>query len=205
MSDFTYQSIATEAALEEYEWDNVWWEKTSVRGVPRALYIGDSISCAIRRTATALSENAILFDGIGTSKAPDNPCLFDTVRLFASQMAEKPTYVLYNCGLHGWHLDSEEYKTYYEGVIRFLISEFPSARLYLVLTTSVSSSDTEERVKERNRVVSMLANTYDLELIDLYTPTSEHPEMLSPDGVHYLKEGCEMMAQRILEEIAKSK
>jgi len=49
MSDYTYAAENREQALEKYEWDNVWWESADSTGVPRVLYIGDSISCNTRR------------------------------------------------------------------------------------------------------------------------------------------------------------
>ena len=73
MTDFTYAFKDRKERLETYEWDNVWWECADDCETPRVLYIGDSISCGTRRFATEATENTILFDGVGTSKAVDNP------------------------------------------------------------------------------------------------------------------------------------
>ena len=48
MEGFTYQWDERGARLETYEWDNVWWEHTEDRRAPRALIVGDSISCGFR-------------------------------------------------------------------------------------------------------------------------------------------------------------
>ena len=110
--------------METYEWDNVWWEQTNKTDTPRVLYIGDSISCGTRRKATEISKEQLLFDGFGTSKAVDNPYLIDSIRLFAKQQGNRSA-ILFNNGLHGWHLQDEtEYKQYYEKMIQFLINEF---------------------------------------------------------------------------------
>ena len=99
--------------LEVFEWDNVWWECADTAGIPRVLYIGDSISCGIRRIATQLTNEEILFDGFGTSKGIDNPYLMDSIKLFAEQEGKREA-VLFNNGLHGWHLDDEkEYKEHF--------------------------------------------------------------------------------------------
>ena len=82
MSSFTYETENRCERLETYEWDNVWWEHADTEGVPRVLYIGDSISCATRRTATGAAGETIFFDGFGTSKALDNPYFADSIRLF---------------------------------------------------------------------------------------------------------------------------
>jgi len=56
MSDFTYEFKTSALKLETYEWDNVWLEQAPVKDAKRVLYIGDSISCATRRVATAKAE-----------------------------------------------------------------------------------------------------------------------------------------------------
>lgn len=64
--DFTFQTESNGLALEDFEWDNTWWEQAPDTSSARVLYIGDSISCGTRRTATYVAENKILFDGFGT-------------------------------------------------------------------------------------------------------------------------------------------
>ena len=85
MSDYTYEFDNRYDRLETYEWDNVWWEQANLKDATRVLYIGDSISCATRKVATKLSENRLLFDGFGTSKALDNPFFADSLRSFCKQ------------------------------------------------------------------------------------------------------------------------
>lgn len=201
MSQFTYQSEINETALETYEWDNVWIEQTANLDGKRVLYIGDSISCGTRNIATSISENTYLFDGFGTSKALDNPFLFDSIRLFASQLTKTET-VIFNNGLHGWHLNDEtEYPQFYEKVIQFLLSEFEGKKIFLVLTTSVADSDREKRVKARNKAVCELAEKYALPVIDLYSTSVEYVNFRIDDGVHYISDGYRKFAAKILEDI----
>ena len=94
MSDYTYESENKVEPLEKYQWGNVWWENARSVGVPRALYIGDSISCATRRFATA-AEEKMFFDGIGTSKAVDNPHFPDLIRSFTKQEPERCSVMLF--------------------------------------------------------------------------------------------------------------
>ena len=114
MSEFTYQEVTDKnEKYETYEWDNVWISHADELSRNRVLYIGDSISCGIRNIATRLSDEKILFDGFGTSKGIDNPFFKDSLKLFAAQESKREA-VIFNNGLHGWHLDDEkEYKVYY--------------------------------------------------------------------------------------------
>ena len=174
MSNYTYEFENKNTVLEKYEWDNVWWENTEATETPRVLYIGDSISCATRGRATAASNNTLLFDGLGTSKAVDHPCFAETIRLFAKQQGDRVA-VLFNNGLHGWHLDDAvAYRECYQAMLQFLMEEFGSTPIFLVLTTAVSDAERNARVMVRNKAVWELANAYNLPVIDLYTITDEH-------------------------------
>ena len=83
--DCTYETENTTSELETFEWDNPWWEQAPDTKKTRVLYIGDSISYGIRRHATEISENTLLFDNFSTSKALDNPYFADSLALFAKQ------------------------------------------------------------------------------------------------------------------------
>ena len=197
MSRYTYEFESKNTELETYEWDNVWWEQTSKTDVSRVLYIGDSISCATRGFATACSEGRILFDGFGTSKALDNPFLFDSIRIFAKQQKYRDA-VLFNNGLHGWHLDDTQYLYCYEKTVRFLLDEFKETPIVIVLTTSVSDAETEKRVKYRNEIAAKIADQYGLPIIDLYSVSVEFSEFRTEDGVHFNADGYKKFAEQIL-------
>ena len=198
MADMTYEFEDRQQRLETYEWDNVWWEHANTVDVPRVLYIGDSISCGTRREATATAEGKIFFDGFGTSKAVDNPYYADTLRLFAKQQGKREV-VLFNNGLHGWHLDDEtDYAREYEKMVCFLMKEFEGTPILLVLTTHVANEERDARVQVRNRVVCELAKKYGLSTVDLYTLTKEHSELLGNDGVHLSKEGYQLLASTLV-------
>lgn len=203
MGEFTYETETRKWERETYEWDNVWWEHTERTDVPRVLYIGDSISCAARRMATAASENTIYFDGLGTSKALDNPFFPGLIHMFAAQQGQRKA-VLFNNGLHGWHLDDEtEYAQHYEQMIRVLLSEFEGTPVVLLLTTHVANPDRDKRVQARNRVVKALAEKYNLPTIDLYTLTKEGGDLLSGDGVHLKPEGYQLLSACLVENVRK--
>ena len=197
MSRMTYEYENTANCLETYEWDNVWWEHADEQGVPRALYIGDSISCAARISANAMSGKNMYFDGFGTSKALDNPYFAPSVELFAKQQGERAV-VLFNNGLHGWHLSVDEYAEHYEKTVRFLLEEYKGTPLVLVMTTFVINEERNARVIERNKKVSMIAEKYGLDVVDLYSVSQDVSEHIKPDGVHFTADGYGAFAEALL-------
>lgn len=200
MEDFTYEVEDRTLELETYEWDNVWWEQAPDTAKPRALYIGDSISCGIRRIATEKAGGRILFDGFGTSKAVDNPYFAQSLRLFRQQQPKREIVILNN-GLHGFHLsDTDQYKTHYEKLVKFLLEEFRDAPLALVLTTDIDDHR-RERVIARNSAVEEIAKRYGLPVIDLYSVSVEYAGLRSGDGIHYTQEGYEKLAEKLLESV----
>ena len=203
MNGFTYEFNDRKEKLEKYEWDNVWWEHATHTGLTRVLYIGDSISCGTRRLATEVANGALYFDGFGTSKALDNPYLPDALLLFARQQGERRA-IIFNNGLHGWHLDdTEQYPYYYEKTVKLLLDEFPDVPLAIVLTTSVADEQREARVIKRNEAAVRIAKKYALPIIDLYSLSQSLLEYRKPDGVHFLPEGYTEFAKLIVNEVKK--
>ncbi|MBE6947426.1 MAG: SGNH/GDSL hydrolase family protein [Ruminococcaceae bacterium] len=200
MSEFIYETNTISKILEDYEWDNVWWEQTNNETAKRILYIGDSISCGTRRLVTSLSKSEILCDGFGTSKALDNPHFKPSLELFMKQQS-KCDAILFNNGLHGWHLSDEEYEKYYDEMLLFLRkAEKP---IFIVLTTDVVMNQSHnEIVKARNEIAKGLARKYHFPVIDLHTVASNNAEYHDPDGVHFNAKGYELLAKCILESIA---
>lgn len=200
MENFTYEIKEKKEQYETYEWDNVWIEHADDLSRKRVLYIGDSISCATRRVATTLAKEKILFDGFGTSKAIDNPYFKDAIKIFAKQESRRDA-IIFNNGLHGWHLDDAEYRHHYEEMIKFLLTEFEHTQIIIVLTTHVNNKERDNRVVNRNKAAKELACKYGLSVIDLYTLTLKSAELLSDDGVHFKEEGYKLIAEKIIRSI----
>lgn len=203
MKNFTYEGNSTENMYEKYEWDNTWIEHANGSDAKRVLYIGDSISCQIRQHATELAKEMVLFDGYGTSKAIDNPYFIDSIKLFAKQQGRCDT-VIFNNGLHGWHLDDEkEYGLYYDSMVRFLLEQFKDIPVFLVLTTHVGNVEREKRVNLRNKSVIKIAEKYNLKIIDLYSESLKLHNMLDEFGVHFSEAANSILAGKILSEVVK--
>lgn len=202
MSDFTYETENRESKYETYEWDNIWIEHVSETGRKRAAYIGDSISVETRRIATVRTEEKILFDGFGTSKALDNPYFKDSIRLFFSQVPNIDT-VLFNNGLHGWHLkDETEYRALYDEMVSFILGEIKDAKFFILLTTAVAKGEDNERVKLRNISAREIAEKYSVPVVDLYDITSKNISEISADGVHPTEPLYEKIADEIIRNIS---
>ena len=200
MSNYTYEAKDIKTPLETYEWDNVWFEHTENETADRVMYIGDSISCGTRKIATSTSENKLLFDGFGTSKALDNAYFKDSLRIFARQQGKRRA-IVFNNGLHGWHLeDDTEYAESYEDFVRFLLDEFKGTPLILLLTTHVTDAARDRRVVARNDAVKKIAEKYSLPTVDLYTVTAEN-DIVGADGVHLTPEGYKMLAEAVVDAV----
>lgn len=199
MDTFTYQK-ENNAKYETFEWDNLWIEHADEPERKRVLYIGDSISCGTRLIATAKTDKKILFDGFGTSKALDNPWFKDALHLFAIQQGQRSA-VLFNNGLHGFHLDDEtEYRDHYEEMVLFLLKEFEETPVYIVLTTHIADPDQNQRVVLRNRAAREIAEKYRLPIIDLYAVTEPIPDQFT-DGVHLTEAGYNALAGEIIKSL----
>lgn len=200
MSNYTYEARDVKTPLETYEWDNVWFEHTENETDDRVMYIGDSISCATRKVATATSDNKLLFDGFGTSKSLDNAYFKDSVRIFARQQGRRRA-IVFNNGLHGWHLDdTAEYAEYYENFVKFLLDEYKGTPLILLLTTHVADINRDARVVARNEAVKRVAEKYSLPTVDLYTITKEN-DVVGTDGVHLTQDGYKMLAKAVVDAV----
>ena len=188
--------------LETYEWDSPWWEHTENKTSPRALYIGDSISNGTRPVLNSICGEKLLFDGFPTSKALDNPYYIPSLELFMSQ-EQRLDFILFNNGLHGWHLSTEEYGKYYDEMLAFLVKK--GVPVYVVLTTFLPD-DTEKQpiVSARNDKAAALAEKYGLKVIDLYSVSKALPrESCCGDGVHFHADGYTALAESIVKEVLK--
>lgn len=198
MGTFTYENSDRTNKYEKYEWDQVWIEDTDNTTSTRVLYIGDSISCNVRCLATKQSKEEFLFDGFGTSKSLDNKYFKDSITLFSAQLP-KTDIVIFNNGLHGWHLnDTEEYGFYYEDMIKFLIDKFRNIPLFIALTTYIKDDTRLKRVEERNKTATQIAEKYHLPIIDLYSISEKSKDLLSKDKIHFTPEGNEIIAKEIV-------
>ncbi len=191
------------ATLETFEWVNTWFEQTGDRTTPRILYIGDSVSIPTRSRLNTLLSGRVLFDGFASSKALDDPRYLDAVALFASEAVSPYRAVLFNNGLHGWHLDDAAgYPEHYKKIVGGLGEIFDGARIVLLTTTRVADPDSDARVRRRNEAVAGIASETGLSVIDLYIP-DPLPALLSVDGVHLTESGYDLLARKAADALSE--
>lgn len=201
--EFTYEAKNTKQKLETYEWDNIWIEQAPVFDKPRLMIIGDSISCGYRGKVTALTEGRILADGIGTSKAIDNP-FFTALIDYILPQVKGQMYIQFSNGLHGWHLSDDEFKLHYSNMIDFLLTKIEKEKLVITLSTPIRDNtdlnrfgERNERVLKRNEIASEIANAKGLIINDLYEIVADKPEVWIADGVHFNEEGNKLLAAQV--------
>ena len=206
MPDWTYQFTEAKTSYETYEWGNFWIDHANDKDSKRIFYIGDSISGGIRPQLAALTADRFRIDSFATSMALDNPFLTEYISLCQKQLSlvsEKHDYLIFNNGLHGWHLSEDDYMHWYEKTAVYLLSTFSDSTVVFALTTAVADAQREERVAERNDCAAKIAKELGVQTIDLYTLSKQHPNLISADGVHYTEQGCTLFAQKIIEFIDK--
>ncbi len=201
MSDSTYQYKETSVSLECYEWDRTWIAHTENTEAKRIFYIGDSISWdGVRGAVQRIVKDEFYIDALATSKALDNPYFLPTLDLMFRQV-RKPNLILFNNGLHGWHLkDNSDYPELLEKFI-LAIRERLDVPVAVVLTTRVANEDRNQRVLARNQSACAVAEKLGCPVIDLYTPSETYSDLQDRGGVHYSDEGYDRLAESILPEI----
>lgn len=184
--------------LEKYEWDSLWWEEPENKNKRHVLYIGDSISRGTTPKLNALDEN-LAVDNFATSKAVDNPSYIKALEVFAAQNPGYDT-LLFNNGLHGFHLSVENYEKFYEEVFLKVKELFKNAKPYIILST-FTKTENDAAVILRNAAAVRIAEKQGIEIIDFYTLSKENAHTISSDNVHFTDEGYELLAKEIFKRI----
>lgn len=183
--------------LEEHEWENTFITTLSDTETKRVLYVGDSISQGTRGFLRNLCKDKFIVDGYASSKGLDHPSYFPMLKMVASQ-APRCDVILFNNGLHGYHLDEDAYEQAYRVFVEKLQEQFPETKLILLLSTyTVDPKMFNDRVVERNRRVLKIAQEKGLFVIDQYTVSKENASLLSDDDVHFTGDGYKILAQSI--------
>ncbi len=189
-----------QGTLETYEWDSPWWEKNSDIERERMMYIGDSISYNVRIAWNKILGEKCYCDNFSTSKGIDNEYLLSSSLLFLKQMVKKPSAIFVNNGLHGWHLNTEEYGTHYEKFLADLKKAVADIPVIMVTTTTVSDESRNALVVERNAKAREIAKKLELSMIDVYPLSTS---LVHKDGVHFVTEAYAELAEFICNEWKK--
>ncbi|MFA7636765.1 MAG: GDSL-type esterase/lipase family protein [Monoglobales bacterium] len=209
MSKLTYEKTDSDNLLETFEWDRTWWSYANDNKTPRALFVGDSITCRYSPFVSDVVGDKILVDSFSTSKALDNPAFMPMVEMVMSQQSNYKI-IVFNNGLHGFHLSEEEYGKWYGKRIKELREKLPEVKLIISLTTPIRKGenvseidDRNSRVTGRNAEAKKVAEEFGIETVDLYSLVIDKPEVFSHDGVHFLEAGYKLLAEKMGNTILK--
>ena len=198
-------SVTQKITREDIEWSEFWWSNEPDQTKPRILFIGNSIT---RGYFPMVSENLsekYNCDRFSSSRSIADPALIEETKIAIGKYNH--TVIHFNNGLHGWHLNAEEYEAGMRKYVRFLMAnKSRNCKLVYSLTTPVLSKETgvkldPERnkiVMERNKIAMNIMLENNIPVIDLYGLIEPEIEKYSAfkGDVHYNKEGYEKIASR---------
>ena len=193
----TYMSGEYQFPLETKEWTQVWLDEAMDTKTPRVLLVGDSIFNGITRNIINMVDGTVLFDGFCSSKAVDNPYLIEELELFMKQQGHRKV-IIFNNGLHGWHLEDETtYAKGYDAILSCLKEKFPNTPIIVSLTTAIKDEHLP-RVLVRNKVARQLAEKHQCPVMDLFTESQKHEQLMIDDGIHFQEIGYQKMCEYIM-------
>ena len=191
------------AAKEKFEWIRSWSDYAPNTDKPRVLLIGDSITNGYNEHVRELLRDACYVDFFATSYTIESGVYLANVRAFLADT--KYDLVHFNFGLHGFHLERDEYKAR----VRALAEEIAlEAKTLLVTSTPIRAQKSNEldlknsAVIGRNEAIAEISAECGFPVDDLYTVARELPfELTAGDGYHYTTEGYKALAAVVAESI----
>ncbi len=202
----------TKVVRETIEWSDFWWANEPDTSKPRVLFIGNSISKGYFPIVSKEIADVVNCDRYSTSRSIADPALIKETKIAMAKYQH--AIIHFNNGLHGWHLNGDQYEEGLRKYVRFLKShKAKGCKLVFSLTTPVPSEEigvklNPERnqiVIERNLIARNIMAENNIPVIDLYELMEPEIEKYSASkgNVHYNKDGYERIANRISEEILK--
>ena len=193
--------------LERIEWTNTWREDCT-SGAPRVLLIGDSITNGYKSVVHRLLEGRAGVTAYATSKAIDNPFLWEELLLLAKQENMQYAAIQVNNGLHFGSLSVEEYEKCYTELVEKLRRAFPTTPIALALSTPITKkgdpsiyAEENAAVLEKNAAVLRIAEKFSLPVRDLYAAVEGKVSLFAGDGYHYNGEGYEVLGRAVADGI----
>lgn len=181
---------------ESTEWTYYWRDSCNDYSKPRVLMIGDSICNAYRDTLNNILKDEFQIDKVATSRSLDQKLYFDQLNVFLSDT--KYDMIIFNFGLHGFHIKGAEYYKGMDKLCKILKSE--CSKVYCLGTTPLYYAD-EKKLKEENKIViernvlaKKAAEKNKIGFIDWYDMWLR-PELRGNDPYHYNAEGSKLQAE----------
>ena len=203
-------SITKSQVREKIEWSEFWWENESDISKPRVLFIGNSITKGYFHEVSRNLSGVVNCDKYVSSRSITDPALFKETKMALGKYNHR--IILFNNGLHGWHLDSIHYERGLRKYVKFLKAhKSKGCKIVYSLTTPYPSKeagvklDPEKNgvVMERNRIARKIMEENDIPVIDLYGLIEPEIEeySISKGNVHYKDEGYKKLAGIIRKKV----
>ena len=187
-------------------WLSIWREGADKYDLPRVLLIGDSIVDAHGPAVQEELKGKYYVDRIATSRSFDQDYYWNLLDFFFSDTKIKYDLIIFNFGLHGFHVPTYDYGIYLDKLTKRLKREC-SKVLYRNLTPMVNSSGEEWNEKQiglvidRNEVAEKVMAGNGVEILDLYTPMLDKDDIRLPDPYHFNEKGIALQAKIIAEKV----
>ncbi len=142
------------------------------------------------------------------------------IRHWISLHGENADVVVLNCGLwdvvHMWDAEYtitsiDEYRSDLEKIVGQIRAALPNAKIIWATTTPVDEQGNRASRPDHmrynkdicafNDCAAELMRSLDCEICDLHAVIQNQPLPLWKDGVHYISEGCELLADAVVEKI----
>lgn len=192
---------------EYIEWTNSWIEGGDKKDLPRVLLLGDSIVSANRDSVQNELVDKFYIDKMATSRSLDQNFYWKQLDLFLSDTQAQYDIILFNFGLHGFHIPTEEYG-YLLNILANRLKE-TNAKLCYMLTTPIVNFDNNPELEihkglvlERNEIAIKVMANQNIEVFDQYTPVLGKMEIRIPnDYYHYNEKGQKLQGEIISKKI----
>lgn len=192
---------------ENTEWLDVWMPENNNKDLPRVLLIGNSITRLYFKEVEQQLKGKAVVARISTSKSLGDPGLLQEVELVMGY--QHFNVVHFNNGMHGWSYTEDEYSKSFPELVRIIRKHAPDAKLIWASTTPVRSGEgmkkfdaRNERVLERNRIVSDLLMYENVQMNDLYSLMVNNTVFYNGnDGIHPTLIGVQVMANQVSDQI----
>ena len=188
------------------EWTRMWTDHANSKDLPRVLMIGDSICNGYRDYTQKELEGKVYVDQLVSSRALDQEYYWKQLEL--PFMEQKYDLILFNFGLHGFHIGFEDYGKGLEKLADFLKTK--SSNLCFVLTTPMdymsgdkTAIEINAKVIKRNEVAKKVMSEKGIKIFDLYTPIDGKSDIRAgnKDYYHYNEAGKKYQAKIVSEKI----
>ena len=109
--------------------------------------------------------------------------------------------MLFNNGLHGFHLNDSLFERYYRKMIVYLKESFRNIPIMVVLSTTVGDTERRACIIRRNAIAQKIANENGLDVIDLFEASERMAELQTADLVHFNEEGFHALAKIVVDAV----